>query len=317
MSRTFDALSTFFKPMKISLLTAFTAALLALEVAAAPRSSARYSIPAESADAGGRPSASATYNHNGCIGGFGGIGTVAAPPQFAKHGFLGQIYDVATLVISANPTNVNEGATRQLAARALLDDSSILNIAASRVEWSPVSGPVASISAGGLVTAANVYQDTSATVQGTHLGKTALLGLLVRNVGIDDFGTYAGDGVSDAWQVQYFGVGNPNGGAGNDPDGDGQINGYEYVVGSVPNDGTSYFRLRIEPVAGQPAQRNLVFSPRVPGRTYTPQYTLDLSAPAFANLAGISTLDAGPIRTVTDLNATESNKFYRVHIAIP
>jgi hypothetical protein len=191
------------------------------------------------------------------------------------------------------------------------------DIAASRVAWSPVSGPITSISAGGLVTAANVYQDTLATVRGTFLGQAGTLGLSVRNVGNDDFGTYAGDGISDAWQVQFFGIGNPNAGWGNDADGDGQNNGYEYVVGSIPNDGTSYFRLRIEPVPGQPDQRRLIFSPRVGGRVYTPQYSTDLSSPAFSNLGGTTTTDLGPMRTVTDLNATETNKFYRIHVEIP
>ena len=311
--------STRFKFMKVSFLTTLAVAALGLDATAASRSSASYSVPADSSDAGGRRTASINYSHHGCLGGFGGVGTVAAPPEFAKHGYLGQIYEVTTLVVSANPTNVNEGATRQLAARAILDDASVLNLAPARVGWNPVSGPINSISAGGLATTANVYQDTLATVQGRFSGALGTLGLLVRNTGTDDFGTYAGDGVNDAWQVQYFGVGNPNGGAGNDPDGDGQNNAYEYVVDSIPNDGTSFFRFRIEAVPGQATQRNLIFSPRVPGRIYTPQYTLDLAtpAPAFNNLAGTATTDIGPTRTVTDLNATETNKFYRVHVEIP
>ena len=305
--------------MKVSLLTTLAIAVFGVDATAGSRSSASYSVPADGSDAGGRRSTSAGYAHNGCLGGVGGIGTVAAPPEFAKHGYLGQIYEINTLLISANPTNVNEGATRQLAARAVLDDASVLNIPAPRVAWNPASGPIASINVGGLATAANVYEDTLAMVQGRYLGALGTLGLLVRNLGPDDFGTYAGDGVSDAWQVEHFGVGNPNGGAGSDPDGDGQNNGYEYVVGSIPTDGSSFFRLRIEAVPGQPAHRNLIFSPRVAGRVYTPQFTLDLSgpAPAFNTLAGIATTDLGPTRTVTDLNATEANKFYRVHVEIP
>ena len=284
---------------------------------AASRSSASYSVPADTADAGGRRATSAAYTHDGSIGGIAGVGTVAAPVEMARHGYLGQIYNAAILALSANPTNVNEGATRQLAARALLDDGTTLNLAPASVAWSPASGPILSISAGGLLTAANVYENTLATAQGTWRGLSATLGLRVLNVGDDDFGTYAGDGISDAWQVQYFGVGNPNAGPGGDPDGDQQTTGYEYFAGSNPIDGSSFFRFRIERVPGQPARKNLVFSPRVAGRTYAIHYKLDFNSPDWEKLDGFSVSDAGPQRTVTDMNATGTNKFYRVEISIP
>ena len=217
----------------------------------------------------------------------------------------------------ANPTNVNEGATRQLAARALLDDGTALVLAPAAVAWSPASGPILSISAGGLLTAAPVYEDTLATAQGTWRGLAATLGLRVMNSENDNFGTYAGDGIDDAWQVQYFGVGNPNAAPGADGDGDGQPTGYEYYAGSNPVDGNSYFRFRIESVPGQPTRKDLVFSPRVPNRIYAVHYKLDFNSPDWEKLDGFTVLDAGPQRTVTDLNATETNKFYRVEISIP
>jgi hypothetical protein len=302
--------------MKIQILALFVA-LVALAAQGASRSSANYSVPADSADAGGRRSASANYINDGCIGGLGGIGTVAVPAEIAKHGYIGQLYEVISLALSANPTNVNEGAARQLTASAVLGDTTALNLSGSDVAWSLLSGPINSISAGGLATAANVYQDTPATIQGDCLGMTATFGLLVLNVGNDDFGTYAGDGIDDSWQVQYFGVGNPSGGPNGDPDGDGQDTAYEYLVGSIPTDGASYFRFRVERVPGQPTQRNLIFSPRVAGRTYTPQYKLDLGALGFTDLGGILTTDIGPTRTVTDLSAIEPTKFYRVRITMP
>lgn len=300
-----------------TLLIAVATTCLASAALAGSRSSTGYSVPTDSADAGGRRATSASYKHDGSIGGIAGVGTVAAPAEIAKHGYIGQLYEVANLALSANPTNVNEGSTRQLAARAIMDDTTTLNLSVAGVAWSPVSGPILSISAGGLATAANVYENTPATVQGVWRGKTATLGLRVINVGNDDFGTYAGDGIDDAWQVQYFGVGNPNAGPNGDPDGDGQTTAYEYTVGSIPTDGSSYFRFRIEAVPGQPTRKNLVFSPRVAGRTYTPQYSVDLNVPGWDDLGGFSVLDAGPQRTVTDLNATETNKFYRVRVTLP
>ena len=92
---------------------------------AASRSSASYSVPADTADAGGRRATSAAYTHDGSIGGIAGVGTVAAPVEVAKHGYLGQIYNATSLALSANLTNVNEGATRQLAARALLENTDL------------------------------------------------------------------------------------------------------------------------------------------------------------------------------------------------
>jgi hypothetical protein len=168
-----------------------------------------------------------------------------------------------------------------------------------------------------LATAGYVYQDLSATVQATFLSGLASLSLRVVNVGNDNYGLYANDGLNDAWQVQSFGENHPQAGPGFDPDNDGQNNGYEYWVGSVPTDGSSLFRLRIEPVPSQPDHKNLVFSPRVAGRTYTVESTEDLAAPAFSELVPITVIDAGPERTVTDLNATGTNKYYRVRIAMP
>ncbi len=303
--------------MKAFLFLSTLAALAALNVDGASRSSSRYSVPADSADSGGRRASSAAYSNDGCVGGVAGVGSVAAPVETAKHGYVGQLYEVRTLALSADPTNVDEGGTRQLVASAILDDSSVMNVAGTRVSWSVLSGPLASIDNSGLASADNVYEDTPATAQGTWYGQSASIGLLVRNVGEDDFGQYAKDGIDDAWQVQYFGLNNPEAGPDGDPDGDRQTTGYEYVVGSNPMDGNSFFQFHVELVPGRPAQKNLIFSPRVAGRTYTVQYKLDLAAPGFADLGGISTTDIGPTRTVTDLNATEPNKFYRVQVTLP
>lgn len=314
---------TNFSSMKGTMLThqliqlSLAAACLSSSALAASRSSAGYTVPAESADAGGGRSTSAAYANAGCIGGISGIGTVAAPAEVVRHGYAGQLYNVESLALSANPTNVNEDATRQLAARALLDDGTTLNLAPASVAWSPVAGPILSISAGGLLTAANVYENTPATAQGTWRGLVATLGLRVMNVGNDDFGTYAGDGIDDAWQVQYFGVGNPNAGPGGDPDGDQQTTGYEYFTGTNPTDGNSYFRFRIDSVPGHSDRKSLVFSPRVAGRTYAVQYKLAFDSSSWEKLEGASVSDAGPQRTVTDMNATETSKFYRVEISMP
>ena len=121
--------------------------------------------------------------------------------------------------------------------------------------WSVASGPLTGISASGLATAGIVYQDTAATAQGSYLGDTGTLALTVRNVNTDDFGMYAADGIDDAWQVQYFGLNNPNAAPNVDFDHTGQTNLFKYIAGLNPLDG-SRFTLSIAPVAGQPAQKN-------------------------------------------------------------
>ena len=71
----------------------------------------------------------------------------------------------------------------------------------------------------------------------------------------------AGDGIDDAWQVQYFGL-PPNANAGplRDPDGDGRNNRDEWIAGLSPADPASVFKLRI---AGHLQDTQLFFGPPV------------------------------------------------------
>ena len=108
-----------------------------------------------------------------------GISTVAAPAETAKHGYIGQLYEVTALQLAATPTTVNETATRQLSAAQLLDD---LTTSPSPPRASPgasPSGPLTGINASGLATAGTVYQNTAATAQGIFAGNTGTLGLTV------------------------------------------------------------------------------------------------------------------------------------------
>lgn len=305
--------------MKATILPALGFALLlaAAPAQASSRSSAAYSIPADTIEAGGRRVTSAAYTIDGSLGGIGGIGTAAAPATTAKHSYIGQLYDLTNVIITASPATVNEGATRQLAATATLDDGTALTPALTDVTWSVVNGPITSVNASGLATAGLVYENTPATVQGAYFGRAGTLGLIVLNVNLDNFGLYAGDGLDDAWQVQYFGLNNPLALSGQDPDGDGQTNRYEYIVGTIPTDPNSLFRLRIEAVPGQPTRKNLIFSPRFPSRTYTPEFRLNVEAGPFALIPMTSTADAGIERTVTDLQAIDPRRTYRILVTFP
>ena len=177
---------------------------------AGPRTSASYNVATDTADAGGKRTTSASYTNDGSAGAVTGLSTVAAPAGTAKSGYIGQLYDVTGLTLTAATVNVNETATLQLAAWQALDDATLLAVPAASVAWSVQSGPLTGISSGGLVAAGTVYQNTNATAQGSYQSFLDTLTLTVLNVNTDDFGLYAGDGLADDWQVLYFGVNNPN-----------------------------------------------------------------------------------------------------------
>ena len=122
-----------------------------------------------------------------------------------------------------------------------------------------------------------------------------------------------------AWQVEYFdSTNNPNATLTADADGTGQNNLFKYVAGLDPTNPASVFLLTVGGLTNQPTQQTLVFQPEVTGRTYTPQFSTDLVNGTWLPLPGY----AGPVTngnqvTITDLNAVESNKFYRIDISLP
>jgi len=262
--------------------------------------------------AGGRQS-SASYTVDSSLGGIGGLGTAGSTT--ARHGFAGQLFEVKTVTVAASPATLNESSTRQLTASATLDDASFLTLAGTDVTWSVVTGPVASVSSAALATASAVYQDTAATVRGGHQGVFGSLALTVLNVTTDDFGAYAGDGIDDAWQVQFFGVGSGSAAPSADPDADGQNNLFEYLAGTTPTNNASLFALSLG-VAGA-GQRAVVFNPVVAGRTYSVEFRTNIATGSFAGVTGATTSDNGATRTVTDVNATNATRFYRVRISLP
>ena len=78
------------------------------------------------------------------------------------------------------------------------------------------------------------------------------------------------------------------------------------------------FVLNIIPVINQPNQIDLRFNPVVAGRTYIPKFSTDLTGGVWTQLTGY----AGPVTngnevTITDTNAIETQKFYRINISSP
>ncbi|MCU0779643.1 MAG: hypothetical protein MUF04_00920 [Akkermansiaceae bacterium] len=285
---------------------------------AASSASADYAITADAVNPGGAVVASANYRIDASAGNIAGISNEAAAGYTLKHGFAGQLYDATALQPAATPSTLDENNTRQLDLAQLMDDGTSLPLAPAAAAWSVVSGPVTGISAGGLATAGTVYQDTAATVRAEWQGLAGTLDLTVINTGTDDYGLYAADGLPDDWQVLYFGIGNPLAGPLMDPDGDSQNNSFEFTAGLDPTNPLSRFLLRIEPVPGQPQQKNLVFGPIASDLTYQVLRSSGLTPASWQPLAGTPpTTDDGNQRTVTDTSATEPAMFYRVEIQRP
>ncbi len=279
--------------------------------------SASYTLAPDAIDACGLRGTSANYVLNASAMP-GGHGTSTA--YTLRGGFAGQLADaIATAIdLFASPLSVHEVGTRQITAALVFDDLSTQPLAAESVSWSVQSGPIAGISPDGLATAAAVYQDTAAVVQGTYQGLTDSLTLTVLNTLPDNFGGYASDGLDDDWQVLHFNLPpNPNAAPGADPDFDGQNNLFEFTSGVVPTDAGSRFLIQAQPVAGQPGQKRIIFSPRFADRTYSVQTSTTLLPLSWQPLGSFTTGDAGVVRTVTDTSATGARKFYRVQITRP
>lgn len=281
------------------------------------RTSADYAVATEATDGGGNRATSTSYTNDGSVGSVVGISIVSAPAQTAKAGYIGQLYEVTALQLAASPATINETGTRQLSAAQLLDDDSLNALAATDVSWSVASGPLGGINANGLATADVVYQDTAATAQGDYAGATGQLGLTVLDAIPDNYGPFAGDGLEDGWQNQYFSTNPANAGPLLDPDGDGQNNAFEFNAGIDPTDAASRFSLSVVPVPGQPGQKDIVFDPIVAGRSYTVMTSPDLSSGSWDPLTDAPESDDGDQRTVTDTSATATKKFYQVEIEKP
>lgn len=284
----------------------------------ASRTSASYALAAEAVDAGGAASlSSASYAVKDAS--LGTVSALAAAFSYtAKGGYAGQLYEVQGLTVTSPSPSLNENTSIQLGAAPVLDDNTLLDaLAAGAVSFAVVNGPIASVSAGGLAMAAAVYQDTPATVRATSGGLTGTGALTVRNVNLDDYGPYAGDGIDDAWQVRYFGLNNPLAGPDADADGTGQTNFFKYLTGLNPLEPGSRFVLAISTVSGQSTQKTLTFSPVYSGRTYTVQSTGSLTQPAWTTLANATVSVNGNTETVTDPNAAAASRFYRVQVSLP
>jgi PKD repeat protein len=123
-----------------------------------------------------------------------------------------------------------------------------------------------------------------------------------------------------AWQIQYFGSTNsPQAQPNIDADGTGQDNLFKYVAGLNPTDPASVFVFSVASVPNQPAFENLVFSPVVAGRIYTPIFSTNLLTGPWTPLTSAASppVTNGSQVTITDTNATLSQAYYEIEISGP
>jgi PKD repeat protein len=123
-----------------------------------------------------------------------------------------------------------------------------------------------------------------------------------------------------AWQLEYFDSTNSSQAQPDaDADGTGQDNLFKYVAGLNPTNPSSIFVFNAASVPNQPTWMNLIFSPVVAGRTYTPLYTTDLLNVPWAALATTASppVTNGVQVTLTDTNAMQTQEFYQIEISGP
>lgn len=144
------------------------------------RSGGPYQLHVDHVGSSGGRAAGSVYTQDSTLGAIGG--TSDGMGTLSKAGYIGQLYEVVSLEITAAPATVDERSTRQLASTAVLDDSTLLANLAASTTWSVLSGPITGISSGGLASAGTVSENTPASVQGSWSGFSDTLNLTVLDI---------------------------------------------------------------------------------------------------------------------------------------
>ncbi len=267
--------------------------------------SVNYAVEHDLLDAGGGESSAGVYRQQASSGGLPG-----GPAGSAMEGFAGELWQAQALRIEA-AQDVAEASVFQLACELELDDHSALRLSPTLLGWSAVSGPIEQITTAGQASAGHVYRDSPAVIRASLGPLSATRPLTIRDIFNDDFGLYAGDGIDDIWQVDHFGVDNPDGAADADPSGTGQDNLFKFTAGLDPKDPKARFYVDLSvlpPGKGTTLQVGPCFADR--------NYTLESSPDLVHWQAADATVKEGTdgTRAYFDFPADPRKKFYRVVI---
>jgi hypothetical protein len=282
-------------------------------VQAGSRTSAHYSLTAETQNLAGERVTSSSYRMDVTAGDPGVTSSSAA--DTLQGGFAGQLTEFASLVLGADRDSVAETAVRQLSAMFTLDDGTLTILPAGKLNWAVQNGPGAGVSSDGLFLAGTVFADATATVRASHGGVEGMFDITVINVTQDDFGAYAGDGLDDDWQQQHFGADNPSAGPDQDPDNDGLTNLFEFAARLDPTSATSVFDTIITRNPSQPSFRSIVFGPISPEVSYRVESSPSLGKDAnWQPLADFTIDEVNGQRIVTDTGSLAPMRFYRIRL---
>ena len=209
-----------------------------MSLSAAAGTGMDYQLAPTACDGGGLACSSADYQIDFSVA----SGQVSVAADYGlRAGFSGQLIDAVELLLEDAESGIalGERSSRQLSVSLRYDDETRGPLAAEFVGWNVQSGPLLFDGAGGLVTAGSVYQLTPGVVRAMYDGFSETLAIQVANVGADDFGIYAADGIADLWQVRYFGEASPSAGPASDTDSDGLSQLQEFAFGTDPTQGSA------------------------------------------------------------------------------
>jgi hypothetical protein len=130
-------------------------------------------------DAGGGRAISGNITLDASVGSIAGTSQTVSSDAIAHAGFIGQIYNVSGLLVTATPLVVPSGGSSQLTPTALLDDATRVPLSPLEVVWEAAIFPIASITPAGVATASTVTAPTHASVGARYLGFTGSAGLTV------------------------------------------------------------------------------------------------------------------------------------------
>ena len=271
-------------------------------------------------NAGGGVASGAGIRIDASNGGTSAGGLALAGGTQVRASFTGQICDPVELSVWADPASVVEGGRRQMQATAVLDDDSIVHPDPARMVWCESSDALTGVDSDGGAIAGVVFEDEVAVVRGIYQLVCDAIGfeLMVLNTNPDNFGSYAGDGLPDDWQVGWFGI-PPNDDAAPeaDPDSDGRDNRFEYLSGFSPLDVMERFELRVTGVNRAEGTATLQLNRMIPNRTYTLSASpdLDVGFEVISVLPAVHETETD--REFHDTGAMDPQLFYRIGISEP
>jgi hypothetical protein len=259
--------------------------------------------------AAARTAQAGTYQLDDAVGGWTISGASAG--YWIKPDRSGSIYDPVALRAETETSDVPEEQTTRASAHLACDDDSRLPPPVPPT-FTVLSGPI-SLESLSEFRAEPVYRNSNVLVQVEAGIWLTLLNMRVLDTDPDNFGLFSGDDVADEWQVNFFTVGNPDGAADQDPDGDGDDNRFEFTAGTDPTSAADRFDITLQRTAGA----EILFGPVQTGRTYRIESSDTLASTDWFPVTGLVAYASSPVAALPDPRPDVPARHYRVWIDYP